>query len=343
MQRVLEPRGQIPLTPPHPEILRHLKALQLVGVDCRGQAQALLGLGFGASLVIDHLLRLETDPRRKLEVAFALADGLLPLINVAWHLEAHGIHPASLAFAQEPALVRDHLQRMLLLGRFRNWLISEGQRFSGWHSEVEADPSLRFFPEGLVLPAWQFHICRNLNVRNLRLRMVVSTLSVVGCPDLQSIGLEEPAEPGPYGIDECTAILLEQCPSLKSLRSLGPLRMLYISDCGGTFIQAEPIIARSIVIRECLHLEALPEVLSARHELVLDDLPQLQKIPRALRLGGNLEIHSCPRLERLPDDLEVPGDLLLENLPALKGLPNGLKVGGTIRVKGCPRPRGLVQ
>lgn len=340
MRRVLELHGQIPLTSPHPEILRHLQALRLMGVDYREQAQSLLALGFGVSLVIDHLLRLEVDPRRKLEVALALADGLLPLTNVAWHLKEHGIHPASLAFAQEPALVRDYLQRMLLHSSFQKWVISEGQKFSGWHAEVEADPSLRFFPEGLVLPTWQFHICRNPNVRNLDLRMVVSTLSVVGCPYLRSIGLEEPPEPGPYGLDECAAILLEQCPALKSLKKLGPLRMLYINDCGGTFIQAEPIIAKSIVIRECLRLEALPEVLSARHELILGDLPQFQKLPQALRLGGNLEIHSCPRLERLPENLEVPGDLLLDDLPSLRGLPRGLNVGGTIRVQGCPRPRG---
>ena len=328
-----------PLTPPDPEILGHLQTLRLVGVGFRGQAQALLSQGFGASLVLEHLLRAEVDPRRKLEVALALADGIVSLTKVAWHLEAHGIHPASMAFAQEPARVMEYLKQMLLLGTFRDWKISGRQAYRGAHAKVEADASLGGFPQGLVLPAWDLQICRNPRLRDLELRLVVSTLLVVGCPGLRSLGLEEPAEPGPYGIDECTVVYLEQCPSLRSLKGLGPLRWLHIANCGGAYIHADPIFTRTLTVRECEYLEALPDVVSVRHDMLLGGLPRLRKLPTVLHLGGDLTIRACPSLEWLPENLEVPGDLILEDLPSLRGLPTNLKVGGTIRVRGCPRPR----
>jgi hypothetical protein len=171
--------------------------------------------------------------------------------------------------------------------------------------------------------------------------MVVSALSMIGCPNLRSIGLEEPGGDGSYGLDECPAVLLEKCPSLESLKYLGPLRRLYLVECGGASIHAEPIIARDLYIRDCPLLEVLPEVASVPNEMVLLRLPRLRTMPKSLHLGGDLQILSCPRLEFLPEDLEVSGNLTLEDLPTLAGLPKNLKVGGTIRVSGCPRPRNV--
>jgi hypothetical protein len=285
------------------------------------------------------LLGLEVDPRKKLDVAVALAEGVLPLPIVSWFLESHGIHPASLAFAQTPARVREYLQRMQLSECFRDWKISEFRKLSGWSREVEADPGLGVFPRGLVLPLWKLRICGNPRVRNLELKGVVSTLSVTGCPDLRSVSLEEPGGPSSYGLDECPAVLLEQCPSLESLEWLGPLRALFLVKCGGASIHAKPIIARDFVIRECHYLEVLPEVASIPNDMVLLRLPRLRTMPNSLHIGGDLQILSCSWLERLPEDLVVTGDLTLEDLLSLRGLPEGLKVGGTIRVSGCPSPR----
>jgi hypothetical protein len=317
-------------------------ALRAARVGCRDLAQALLNQGFGPSVILELLLGLEVDPRRKLEVAVALVDGILPLPVVSWVLEAHGVHPASLAFAQGPAQIRDYLQRMHLSESFRYWQISVFDKHSGWTMnpmEVKADPSLGVLPQGLVLPAWKMHICCNPCVRDLGLKMVVSALVVQGCPRLRSVGLEDPAGPGSYGLDECPAVILEQCPSLESLGWLGPLRALYLIECGGTSIHAQPIIARNLVIRDCAHLEILPEVGSVPNEMVLLRLPRLRIMPKSLLLGGDLRVLSCPRLENLPEDLEVAGDLILEDLPSLSGLPKSLKVGGMVRVSGCPRPR----
>lgn len=316
-------------------------ALRLAGVGWQDQARALLNSGFGASEVLNLLLGLEVDPRKKLGVALHLADGILPLSIVSWILEAHGIHPASLAFAQNPTLVRESLRRMHLSESFRDWQISEFQNLFGWSMEAKADPSLRDFPQGMVLPSWKMRIGRNPRVRDLGLKMVVSTLSVIGCPNLRSIGLEEPGGDGSYGLDECPAVLLEKCPSLESLKYLGPLRRLYLVECGGASIHAEPIVARDLYIRDCPLLEMLPKVASVPNEMVLFRLPRLRTMPKSLHLGGDLQILSCHRLERLPEDLEVAGDLILEDLPTLAGLPKSLKVGGTIRVSGCPRPRNF--
>jgi len=321
--------------------LLQVTALRMVGVGCRGQAQALLSYGFGASVVLELLLGLEVDPRKKLEVALTLVDGILPLPVVSWTLESHGIHPASLAFSQDPESVRDYLQRMHLSESFRNWQISGFQKIAGWSMEVEADCRLGVFPKGLVLPAWTMRIGRNPRVRDLGLKLVVSALSVVGCPNLRSIGLDEPGGDCSYGLDECPAVLIEKCPSLESLKYLGPLRRLFLIECGGASIQAEPIIARDFVIRDCQHLEVVPEVASVPNEMVLLRLPRLRTMPKSLHLGGDLRILSCHRLESLSEDLEVAGDLILEDLPSLRGLPGGLKVGGTIRVSGCPRPRNV--
>lgn len=324
--------------------LLQVTALRMVGVGCRGQAQALLSYGFGASVVLELLLGLEVDPRKKLEVAVGFADGILPLPIISWVLEAHGVHPASLAFAQELTPVRDSLQRMFLSESFRGWQISAFDKHSGWPldpMEVEADPNLAVFPKGLVLPAWKMRIHCNPFVRDLGLKMVVSALLVQGCPGLRSIGLEEPAGPGSYGLDECPAVILGQCPSLESLGWLGPLRALYIVESGGSSIHGEAIIARDLVIRDCPRLEVLPEVRSVPNEMVLLRLPRLRTMPRRLHLGGDLRVHSCHRLESLPEDLEVAGDLILEDLPSLRGLPENLRVGGTIRVSGCPRPRNI--
>ena len=316
-------------------------ALRVMGVGCQGQAQALLSYGFGASVVLELLLGLEVDPRKKLEVALTLIDGILPLPVVSWILEGHGIHPASLAFAQDPKSVRDYLQRMHLSGSFRNWQISGFQQIAGWSTEVEADDSLGVFPQGLVLPVWKLRINRNPRVRDLALKLVVSTLSVIGCPNLRSIGLDEPGGDGSYGLDECPAVLIEKCPSLESLNNLGPLRRLFLVECGGTSIHGEPIIARDFVIRDCQALEVVPEVASVPNEMVLLRLPRLRTMPRSLHLGGDLRVLSCHRLESLPEDLEVAGDLILEDLPSLRGLPENLKVGGMIRVSGCSRPRNV--
>jgi hypothetical protein len=317
-------------------------ALRAARVGCRDLAQALLNQGFGPSVILELLLGLEVDPRRKLESAVALVDGILPLPVVSWALEAHGVHPASLAFAQEPAQIRDYLQRMHLSESFRNWQISASDKHSGWPMdpmEVVPGSNQAVFPKGLVLPDWKMHICCNPCVRDLGLKMVVSALVVQGCPALRSVGLEEPGGDGSYGLDECPAVLLEKCPSLESLKYLGPLRRLYLVECGGASIHAEPIVARGLYIRDCPLLEVLPEVASVPNEMVLLRLPRLRTMPKSLHLGGDLQILSCHRLERLPEDLEVAGDLILEDLPTLAGLPKNLKVGGTIRVSGCPRPR----
>ena len=316
-------------------------ALRVMGVGCQGQAQALLSYGFGASVVLELLLGLEVDPRKKLEVALTLIDGILPLPVVSWMLEGHGIHPASLAFAQDPESVRDYLQQMHLSESFRNWQFSGFQKIAGWTMEVDADCSLRIFPQDLVLPAWKVRICRNPRVRDLGLKMVVSTLSVIGCPNLRSIGLDEPGGDGSYGLDECPAVLIENCPSLETLKYLGPLRRLFLVECGGASIQAEPIIARDFVIRDCQDLEVVPEVASVPNEMVLLRLPRLRSMPKSLHVDGDLRVLSCHRLESLPEDLAVAGDLILEDLPSLRGLPENLKVGGTIRVSGCPRPRNV--
>ncbi len=318
--------------------------LRASGVGCRDQAQALLNHGYGPSTILELLFGLEVDPRKKLQLAVALVDGVLPLPVVSWILEDHGIHPVSLAFAQDQIPVTDYLQRMLLSESFRGWQISEFDKHSGWPldpMEIEADPNLAVFPHGLVLPAWKLSICRNPCIRELGLRMVVSTLSVIGCPNVRSLGLEEPGGDGSYGLDECPAVLLEKCPSLESLKYLGPLRRLYLIECGGASIHAQPIVARDLYIRDCPLLEVLPEVASVPNEMVLLRLPKLRTMPKSLRLGGDLQILSCHRLEQLPEDLEVSGDLILEDLPSLAGLPKSLKVGGTIRVSGCPRPRSL--
>lgn len=317
-------------------------ALRAARVGCRDLAQALLNQGFGPSVILELLLGLEVDPRKKLEVALALIDGILPLPVVSWILEAQGIHPASLAFAQEQTSVRASLQRMFLSESFRGWQISEFDKHSGCPMDprhLEADPNLAVFPKGLVLPTWKLGICRNPCVRDLNLKLVVSSLVVQGCPALRSVGLEEPGGDGSYGLDECPAVLLEKCPSLESLKYLGPLRRLYLAECGGASIQADPIVARDLYIRDCALLEVLPEVASVPNEMVLLRLPRLRTMPRSLHLGGDLQVLSCPRLEHLPEDLVVQGDLILEELPSLIGLPKNLKVGGTIRVRKCPRPR----
>lgn len=339
MGRYSEFAGLAPLSQPDPAILDHLLMLRLVGVGFLGQAESLLAQGFGASVVLDHLLGQEVDPRQKLKVALALIDVLMPLPIVAWHLDMHGIHPASLAFAQRASHVKEYLQRLLLRGRFSEWKFSERQRNWRGQVEVEADPSLGTFPQGLVIPEWELCISRNPHVKDLGLKMVVSSLWVEGCPNLRSIVLEEPAKFGSYGLDECPAVILEQCPSLESLKWFGPLREFVLFECGGAFIRGDPINARSVLIRSCPRLEVLPEVASAKDEMILVDLPRLRKIPKGLSLGGDLRVLSCHRLESLPEDLEVPGDLILEDLPSLRGLPKRLNVGGTIRVQGCPRPR----
>ena len=321
-----------------PMFLSQLQVLQLVGVGYSGQANALLAQGFGASMVLDHLLGQETDPGGKLAVAMALIDGVLPLPVVAWHLEAHGVHPASLAFAQKPSCVRDYLQRMTLWGSFSNWKIFGYQK--NWYGpmKLEVDPSLGIFPEGLVLPAWKLDVCRNPFMRDLRLKVMSRTLWVEGCPNLRSIGLDEPAGPVSGELDECPFVCLRQCPSLESLSWLGPLRELCINECGGAYIQAEPLVTRSLVIRNCSHLEALPEIASVQYQMVLHELPKLRSMPRTLRVDGGLWVISCPSLENLPEELEVLGDLILDDLPSLRDLPKSLKVGGTIYVQGCPRP-----
>jgi hypothetical protein len=317
----------------------HLRALGMraVGMGPGIQARVLLSQGFGASDVLGLLLGLEEDPRKKLEAAVQVADGLIPLSVVCWSLQAHGVHPVSLALAQNPSRVQEFLERMSLTQHFSDWKIS------GNTIEITADSALESLPTGLVLPGWNLAIKGCPRLRDLGAELVVETLKLQGCPSLRRLpsglgNIEQNPVQGstsggvPSDLKTAMVIHLSHCLTLENLEGLQTANVARFANCGGSSPFAAPFRARIASFRNCPDLERLPEGIRVQESFELDGLPRLRELPSGLVLGRDLVLRNCGRFERLPEGLEIPGDLVLEGLPSLRELPVKLKVGGTIRV-----------
>lgn len=327
------------------EDLRHeASALRAVGVGPMVQARTLLARGYGSEEVMDVLLTFERNPLKKLDLAVGVAERLIPFLVAAWGLQAHGVHPASLAFAQMPAKVPDYLHRMAMGNGFKGWKLVDGQ------IEITGDSEMVSLPPGLLLPFWNVAIRACPRFKDPGARLVTRRLHIQSCPSLKRLpnglgswgqGVPDNSVPVCLNqqLDSSMAIRLEQCPVLETIGNLQVVRMLALNQCGGTAPLSDLALASVLWLRDCPNFERLPEELLVLELLYLEGLPRLQALPDGLVVGNDLEIRNCPRFERLPERLEVPGDLTLHDLPTLEGLPADLKVGGTIRIRGCPRPR----
>ena len=88
--------------------------------------------------------------------------------------------------------------------------------------------------------------------------------------------------------------------------------------------------------QELLGLREIRGPFWSRSELVLRDCPHLERLPDLMVVHGNLEITNCPSLARFPRRLEVWGDLTIRNLPRLGRWACRMQLGGRVRKEGAP-------
>lgn len=152
---------------------------------------------------------------------------------------------------------------------------------------------------------------------------------------MESMGLEGSngagLPPGDWGHEDYRTQTFEgrRIPASSLLIvALGTLRFL---EC--TFPDVSPPLhAQDLVIEGGQGLRMLP-ALQTKH-LVIQRHPLLERLPRNLKVDGDLLARSLPRLV-LPEGLQVGGRLTLICLGSHAQLPEGLQVRGALEIQDC--------
>lgn len=157
----------------------------------------------------------------------------------------------------------------------------------------------------------------NTPIREIPADCVAGTL-IAGSPELKKL-------PDNWRVEKC--VFLRGCPSLTYLpKNLTIGEELHISGPGVKEIPASLRV-------ESLHvangsIEKLPDNWSLPGSLVLENCPQLKRLPKGLSIGKDLSISNSPVTE-IPADCQIRQSLNIQRCP-IKNLPANLSIGGQL-------------
>lgn len=117
----------------------------------------------------------------------------------------------------------------------------------------------------------------------------------------------------------------------------------YLAGCSvPSFHSIVLIVGGTFVLDECPNIQKLPNELTIGNCLWINNCNSLVAIPEALDLLGDLEIGECNALIDLPPGLTVNGDLMICDCGSFQALPLDLHVSKSLSVRRCSSWDGLI-
>jgi len=189
-------------------------------------------------------------------------------------------------------------------------------------------------------------LCRVSGLRHFADGCHSATLVAVGCPDLVEIR----SMPWNLVVKDCPSLSrialrdfghllhLERCPRITSLSPVAARNTLPKEKSG----EAPSMAYESMVLAGCPNLDHLPRRIRVLKNMTLRSMGPFRCWPVHFNVDGDLRIRDCPRIEELPK-VAVGGSLRVDGRSGLLRLLPGSSVGRDLDLRACALLEGLPQ